>query len=78
MTANVLDPSGLRRSQLVLHLHRFDDDNRLAGGDLVARRDEYPDHAPGHRRDDRLRAFGLAGGIAPVAASPAAIDEGGR
>ena len=37
-TGDVLDAAGLRRSQLVLHLHRFDDDDRLAGGDLVARR----------------------------------------
>ena len=54
---NVLDAARFRRSQLVLHLHSFDDDDRLAGGDLVARRHENPNDAPRHRRDDRLRAL---------------------
>ena len=44
---DVLDPAGLRRAQFVLHLHSFDDDDRLAGGDFVTRRHENATTRPG-------------------------------
>ena len=43
-------------AQLVLHLHRFDDDDRLARADRVAGVDEHPDDLARHRRHDALRA----------------------
>ena len=42
-----------RRDDLVLHLHRLDDDERLPGGDRVAGGDEHAQHVAGHRRDER-------------------------
>ncbi len=38
VTFDFPDPAGLRRAQLVLHLHRLDDDHALTRSDLVARR----------------------------------------
>ena len=40
-------------SDLVLHLHRLDDDERLAGRDGVAGGDEHAQHVARHRRDER-------------------------
>ena len=37
---------------LVLHLHRLDDAEHLAGGDLVALGDRHHEHRPLHRGDD--------------------------
>ena len=42
-------------AQLVLHLHRFDDDERLTGGDRIAGLDEHADDFAGHRRRQPLR-----------------------
>src|SRR6476646_1152365 len=73
---NVLDAARFRRSQLIFHLHSFDDDDRLAGGDLVARPHENPNDAPRHRRDDRLRALTPAARIAASSPRASSVDAG--
>ena len=60
---HLLDPAGLRRAQLVFHLHRFDDDHRLAGRTVSPARDQHADDAAGHRRDDRLLAVGVGAAV---------------
>ena len=60
-------------AQLVLHLHRFDHDERLPGGDRVAALDQDADHLARHRRDQPLRA--RAGRRAFVSSGP---SDGGR
>src|SRR5262245_9103363 len=40
-----------RRAQLVLHLHRLDDNESLVGGNPVSRLHEYFDDPARHRRD---------------------------
>ena len=50
--ADPRDATGSRGTDLVLHLHRLDDGDRLIVGDLVAGRDEQLDHAARHRRGD--------------------------
>ena len=42
VTTDLLDAPGPGRPKLVLHLHRLDDDDGLAGGDLVARHRPAP------------------------------------
>ena len=58
------DPAGLGRLQFVLHLHRLDDEQRIAGRDLCARFGQYAHDLAGHRRHNgrapaRVRARGL-------------------
>ena len=59
-----------RREHLVLHLHRLDDDERLAGRHGVAGGDEHAQHGARHRRDERpggeRRRPGRGGGGARV------------
>src|SRR3954469_24584584 len=43
--------------ELVLHLHRLDDDEALPFGDGIAFLDQYPDDLSRHGRVDPLRAF---------------------
>ena len=43
-------------AQLVLHLHRFDHDERLARADRVAGLDQHADDLARHRRHEALRA----------------------
>src|SRR5436190_24147270 len=74
---DVLDASGLGRAQLVLHLHRLDDDDGLPALDFVADGDEHADDPAGHGRDDPLftvRAAARVGGGPPRAA---AVDGDG-
>ena len=47
---------GASRTQLVFHLHRFDDDETLARLDVITGFDEDADDLARHRRDDPLRA----------------------
>ena len=76
-------------TQLVLHLHRFDDDERLARCDSVSSSDENPDHFARHGRHNSLRARlsrglsqGAAIGTAMAAiglpAPPAVEGDGNR
>ena len=44
------------RSQLVFHLHRFDDHDRLARADGFTRRDAHAHDLAGHRRHEALRS----------------------
>ena len=66
---------------LVLHLHRLDDDQRLAGDDRVAGRDEHAQHGAGHRRheragrDRRRRDRGSGGARVNVTWPSCAVDE---
>src|SRR3954471_23033631 len=43
--------------ELVLHLHRFDDDEALSFRDRIALLDQYADDLPGHGRVDPLGTF---------------------
>jgi hypothetical protein len=50
---HLADPTGERRPHRRLHLHALEDDDRLTGLDLVARRDaDGDDHGRGGRADD--------------------------
>ena len=74
VTADFHDRSGLRRAQLVLHLHRFDDDDALTGGHGIAGVDEHADDATRHGRDDRLLPRSPAV-VGPAAAARAPVDD---
>jgi len=45
--------SVLRRRDLVLHLHRLQDEEGVSAFDLEAEAGRDPDHAAGHGRTDR-------------------------
>src|ERR1700741_545881 len=53
-------PDGPRRrgAKLVLHLHRFHDDDSLARFNYIAGADVYPDNQSRHRRQHRCRTGG--------------------
>src|SRR6478609_8336561 len=73
---DLFDAPRARHRELVLHLHGFDDDEPLAGGDGVAGLDEHAHDATGHRRLHPLLA--VAARIARAGAlEPAAIDDSG-
>ena len=59
------------RAQLVFHLHRFDDHDRLTRADGLARRHADAHDLAGHRRDEPLRA-GPAVAVLVGPAAPAA------
>src|SRR3982750_2220680 len=64
----------LRRAQLVLHFHRFDDDHSLPRGDLVSLSDQHPDHTAGHRCGNRPFAVGVYRGVRPTPAGTTSVD----
>jgi hypothetical protein len=72
--ADLADVAGPAGRELVLHLHRFDHDERLAGGDGIAWRDEDAQDLAWHRGDDALLARGTAV-IDMPARAPAVDDE---
>jgi hypothetical protein len=56
--ANFEDAPGLWRLDLVLHLHRFDYDDPLTRGNLIAAPQENANDFPRHRSRELLLAFG--------------------
>src|SRR6185436_18115883 len=68
---NLGDHSVAAGAHLVLHLHRFDDDERLTGVDDIAGLDEDANHLARHRRRQTLRR--RARSPALVAAAEAAL-----
>ena len=60
------------RPHLVLHLHRLDDQQLVAGGDRVAGRHRDRDHGPGQRRAHRGRRRRAALRRRPSGGSPGA------
>src|SRR5262245_24842686 len=51
------------RAQLVLHLHGFDDGNRLPRADRISFVDQHPDDLAGHRGE---QALGARAGVSPL------------
>ena len=74
---HLLDRPRPGRSQFVLHLHRFDDDERLARLDFVPGTDEHADDTPGHWRNDRLFAVARACRIPRRPPGSPAVDGDG-
>lgn len=59
----ILDCATFRRANFVLHLHRFDNEEALAGFDFISYLDEEAHHLAGHRSDDLLAALGFPGAM---------------
>src|SRR2546428_691732 len=74
---NIGDGAVATGSQLVLHLHRFDDDERLSRAYGLTGLDEDPNHFAGHRRKDALRPGAGSAALFP-AAPPSVAGDGHR
>ena len=71
------DAAGFGGLEPVLHLHGFDDDEALLGGDFIAGCNEDADYAAGHGSFDGFRAVGACACAATGAEGARVVDGEG-